>query len=106
MAKRSTQSPSAEEPRAITLAHAALDELGVPRTSELGRLTLFGRIEALRAGMFDHERLSLPSSPQPLHPCPRCGLLALVELGAVCPSCFADLDAPALDAAALEASAV
>jgi hypothetical protein len=30
----------------------------------------------------------------PLRPCPRCGLLAMVELGAVCPSCSAALLAP------------
>jgi len=85
-----------EDRRALELAHASLDELGVPRTGEGGRLTLFGRIEALRAGKYDPARLSAPApAAAPLHPCPRCGLLALVELGAVCPSCSAELVAPA-----------
>ncbi|HET6411713.1 MAG TPA: hypothetical protein VFG53_06605 [Anaeromyxobacter sp.] len=85
-----------EDPRALELAHASLDELGVPRTGEGGRLTLFGRIEALRAGKYDPARISAPTpTPAALHPCPRCGLLALVELGAVCPSCSAELVAPA-----------
>jgi rubrerythrin len=88
------ESTAMESPRALALAHAALDELGVPRTSERGRLTLFGRIEALRAGQFDQARLSRPRQAQPLRPCPRCGLMALVELGSVCPSCSADLEAP------------
>ncbi len=96
MARRSTEATTAEDPRAIELAHAALDELGVPRTSDRGRLTLFGRIEALRAGRFDQARLSRPRpSPQPLRPCPRCGLQAMAELGGTCPSCAAQLDAPA-----------
>jgi len=86
----------AEDPRALELAHASLDELGVPRTGEGGRLTLFGRIEALRAGKYDPGRLSAPSpAPAALHPCPRCGLLAPVEFGAVCPSCSAELVPPA-----------
>jgi len=83
--------------RGLELAHLALDELGVPRTSDVGKLTLFGRILALRAGQFDHERLSLPAVAMPLQPCPRCGLLALVELGAVCPSCSAALSESSLD---------
>ncbi len=96
MAERSTESGAGEDPRAIELAHAALDELGVPRSSDRGRLTIFGRIEALRAGRFDQGRLSRPrAAPQPLRPCPRCGLQALGELGGVCPSCSSDLDAPA-----------
>ncbi len=90
-----TGSATAENPRAVELAHAALDELGVPRASDRGRLTLFGRIEALRAGQFDPSRLSPPrTAPQPLRACPRCGLQAMAELGSVCPSCSADLDAP------------
>lgn len=93
MATRNTPTAIAESPEALELAHAALDELGVPRRSDRGRLTLFGRIEALRAGMFDAERLSRPRPPQPLYPCPRCGLLALLELGATCPSCSTSLDA-------------
>ncbi len=82
----------AEDPRALEFAHTALDELGVPRTSDGRRLTLFGRIEALRAGKLDLSRLAMSSAPAtPLHPCPRCGLFALVELGAVCPSCSSEL---------------
>jgi hypothetical protein len=86
---------SIDDRRSLECAHAALDELGVPRANERGRLTIFGRIEALRAGQFDPERLSRSTgAAMPLHPCPRCGLLALVELGAVCPSCSAALLAP------------
>lgn len=100
MATRRTQELQEDDLRGLELAHAALDEIGVPRTSDRGRLTLFGRIEALRAGRFDAARLSRPRAPQPLQPCPRCGLLALIELGAVCPACSAELGAPAADAAA------
>jgi rubrerythrin len=96
MAKRSTATSTAEDPRVIEFAHAALDELGVPRASDRGRLTLFGRIEALRAGRFDQARLSPPRpAPKPLRPCPRCGLQVMAELGEVCPSCSTQLEAPA-----------
>ncbi len=44
--------------RGVALAHAALDELGVPRLDDRqNRLTLLGRLEALRAGRFDPARL-------------------------------------------------
>ena len=47
--------------RRMALAHAALDELGVPRLGEgTQRLSLFGRILALRAGRFDPRRLRIP----------------------------------------------
>ncbi len=86
---------SIDDRRALECAHAALDELGVPRASDGGRLTIFGRVEALRAGKFDPGRLSRPTrTATPLLPCPRCGLLAMIELGAVCPSCSAALLAP------------
>ncbi len=55
------RSALADDLRAIALAHAALDEIGVPRTNDDGaRLTLLGRIEALRAGRFDPATLSPP----------------------------------------------
>ena len=48
----------------MAIAHASLDELGVPRSTDTGkRLTLFGRIEALRSGQFDPTRLSHPAPP-------------------------------------------
>ena len=75
----------------IDLAHRALDELGVPRTSNGGHLTIFGRIEALRAGKFDPQRLTIPAAPETEHKCPRCGLLAPLEAGVVCTSCAAEL---------------
>jgi hypothetical protein len=47
--------------RKMALAHAALDELAVPRFSDSSeRLSLFGRIMALRAGRFDPRRLRIP----------------------------------------------
>lgn len=95
MAEDTARGLSVDDQRALECAHAALDELGVPRASERGRLTIFGRIEALRAGKFNPERLTRSTEPvRPLRPCPRCGLLAMVELGAVCPSCSAALLAP------------
>ncbi len=100
MATRSAGQRPTEDERALELAHAALDELGVPRTSDKGTLTLFGRIEALRAGRFDADRLSRPQEPQPLRRCPRCGLLTLAELGDVCPSCSAELATPDLSVTA------
>lgn len=79
--------------RVLDFAHSSLDELGVPRTNGAGqRLTLFGRIEALRAGRFDPARLSQRTGAAPaLNRCPRCGLMVLVELGETCPSCAAEL---------------
>jgi hypothetical protein len=65
--------------RAIALAHGALDEIGVPRESDGRRLTLFGRIEALRAGKFDAAKLTLPAAAAPL-PCPNCALLAALAI--------------------------
>lgn len=66
--------------RAMALAHAALDEIGVPRSTDTGqRLTLFGRIEALRAGKYDPERLTVPADARP-RPCPTCGILAALAL--------------------------
>ncbi len=74
--------------RGLDLAHAALDELGVPRADERGnRFTLFGRIEALRAGKFDQGRISRPSAASELHRCGGCGLYVLSQAGDACPSC-------------------
>lgn len=82
-----TQDPAADRAalsadlQRLALAHRALDELGVPRASDGERLSLFGRIEALRAGKYDPTRLSPPAgaaAPQ----CPRCALLALPVLDA------------------------
>lgn len=67
--------------RAISFAHAALDEIGVPREVDGRRLSLFGRIEALRAGKFDSTKLALPANPAPLH-CPNCTLLAAIVVDA------------------------
>jgi rubrerythrin len=81
--------------RVLDFAHSSLDEIGVPRANGDGqRLTLFGRIEALRAGRFDPARLSPRGGAAPaMHRCPRCGLMVLVELGETCPSCSAELNA-------------
>jgi hypothetical protein len=95
MADDAERGLSVDDKRALECAHAALDELEVPRNSERGRLTIFGRIEALRAGKFNPERLSRSTDAvTTLQPCPRCGLLAMVEFGAVCPSCSVALLAP------------
>ncbi len=49
--------------RKLALAHAMLDEMGVPRTGDGGeRLSLFGRIVALRAGRFDPRKLRMPGT--------------------------------------------
>jgi hypothetical protein len=80
----------------IALAHAALDELGVPRACEEGRLTLFGRIIALRAGKYDGARLPVPvleGLPPAVYACPRCGVDGPTEFGALCDPCAAALDA-------------
>lgn len=81
--------------RVLDFAHSSLDEIGVPRQDGDGkRLTLFGRIEALRAGHFDPGRLATPfSAPPTLNRCPRCGLLVLIALGETCPSCSSELEA-------------
>lgn len=62
--------------RAMAFAHAALDEIGVPRANDGRRLSLFGRIEALRAGKYDPARLSAPASAPPPQ-CPTCALAAI-----------------------------
>jgi hypothetical protein len=61
--------------RAIALAHLSLDEIGVPREIDGRRLNLFGRIEALRAGKFDPDKLTVPTAAAPFQ-CASCGLLA------------------------------
>jgi hypothetical protein len=77
-----------EDLRGLDLAHAALDELGVPREDEGGRrFTLFGRIEQLRAGKLDRTRLSGPSADPDLRRCGCCGFHALPRPDGACPSC-------------------
>jgi hypothetical protein len=78
--------------RQIELAHAALDELAVPRTNEQGlRYTLFGRIELLRAGKLDLSRIARPAAERELRRCGACGLYALSASGDACPACGAPL---------------
>jgi hypothetical protein len=60
--------------RMLAFAHASLDELGVPRWNDGRRLTLFGRIEALRAGKYDPERLT--GAEEAPVTCPSCGWTA------------------------------
>ena len=82
------QSRTGEDLRGLDLAHTALDELGVPRTDERGkRYTLFGRIEQLRAGKFDPDRITRPTSGPDLKRCDGCGLHVLSLPGDGCPSC-------------------
>ena len=93
-ARTDTPAGTDEDPRGIALAHAALDGLGVPRSDDRGhRLTLFGRIEQLRAGKCDLSRITRPAAARELRSCAYCGLHVLPQLGGRCPSCGQDLDA-------------
>ncbi len=87
-AVRTTQRTTEDDLRGLDLAHAALDELGVPSADERGqRYTLFGRIEQLRAGKFDAARISRPTAGPDLRRCEGCGLYVLSQPGDDCPSC-------------------
>jgi len=79
--------------RGLDLAHAALDELSVPRGDDRGnRYTLFGRIEQMRAGKFDPARITRPTAAPDLRRCGACGLYVLSQPGDACPSCVKALE--------------
>lgn len=79
--------------RQLDLAHAALDELAVPRSNEQGlRYTVFGRIELLRAGKLDLTRIARPAAAGELRGCGACELYALSVTADACPACGARLE--------------